>query len=51
MTIVTIGFGFTLGARPIASVAGTAIPLLGTLSLAFGLWYAAATWALAPYPF
>jgi len=32
-------------------VAGTAIPLVGTLSLAFGLWYAAATWALAPYPF
>jgi len=24
---------------------------VGALSLAFGLWYAAATWALAPYPF
>jgi ABC-type nickel/cobalt efflux system permease component RcnA len=51
MTVVTIGFGLTLAARPVAAVAGTAIPLVGALSLAFGLWYAAATWALAPYPF
>jgi hypothetical protein len=26
-------------------------PTLGLASLAFGLWYAAAAWALAPYPF
>jgi len=51
MTVVTIGFGLTLATRPAAAVAGTAIPLLGALSLVFGLWYAAATWALAPYPF
>jgi len=51
MTIVTIGFGFTLATRRVAAAAGTAIPLVGALSLAFGLWYAAATWALAPYPF
>jgi ABC-type nickel/cobalt efflux system permease component RcnA len=51
MTVVTIGFGFTLATRRVAAVAGTAIPLVGALSLAFGLWYAAATWALAPYPF
>lgn len=51
MTVVTIGFGLTLATRPVATVAGTAIPLVGALSLAFGLWYAAATWALAPYPF
>ena len=51
MTVVTIGFGLTLATRPVAAVAGTAIPLVGALSLAFGLWYAAATWALAPYPF
>jgi ABC-type nickel/cobalt efflux system permease component RcnA len=51
MTVVTIGFGLTLAMRPVAAVAGTAIPLLGALSLVFGLWYAAATWALAPYPF
>jgi ABC-type nickel/cobalt efflux system permease component RcnA len=51
MTIVTIGFGLTLATRPVAAVAATAIPVLGALSLAFGLWYAAAAWALAPYPF
>jgi ABC-type nickel/cobalt efflux system permease component RcnA len=51
MTIVTIGFGLTLATRPVAAVAETAIPLVGALSLGFGLWYAAATWALAPYPF
>jgi high-affinity nickel permease len=51
MTIVTIGFGYTLATRRVAAVAGTAIPVVGALSLAFGLWYAAATWALAPYPF
>jgi len=51
MTIVTIGFGYTLATRRVAGFAGTAIPIVGALSLAFGLWYAAATWALAPYPF
>jgi ABC-type nickel/cobalt efflux system permease component RcnA len=51
MTIVTIGFGYTLATRRVAAIAGTAIPVVGALSLAFGLWYAAATWALAPYPF
>ena len=51
MTIVTLGFGFTLSARPVAATTATLVPVLGTLSLAFGLWYAAAAWALAPYPF
>jgi hypothetical protein len=50
MTIVTAGFGFTLGARPVAAVVARAVPVLGALSLTFGLWYAAATWSLAPYP-
>jgi hypothetical protein len=51
MTVVTIGFGFTLSRRPIADATATLVPVLGSLSLAFGLWYAAAAWALAPYPF
>jgi hypothetical protein len=51
MTVVTIGFGLTLATRPVSAVAVTAIPLVGAVSLAFGLWYAAAAWALAPYPF
>jgi hypothetical protein len=51
MTIVTAGFGLTLGTRPVAAVAGRGIPVLGALSLTFGLWYAAAAWSLTPYPF
>jgi hypothetical protein len=48
MTIVTTGFGATLGSRQSAAVA--AAPVLGLASLAFGLWYAAAAWSLMPYP-
>ncbi len=51
MTVVTVGFGFTLTARPVAAASNAVVPVLGGLSLAFGLWYAAAAWALAPYPF
>ncbi len=50
MTVVTAGFGFTLGTRPVAAVTARAIPILGAVSLIFGLWYAAASWSLAPYP-
>ena len=51
MTIVTSGFGATLTVPAVArSVAGVA-PALGVASLAFGVWYAAAAWSLAPYPF
>ena len=51
MTVVTVGFGLTLTARPVAAASNTAIPALGALGLAFGTWYAAAAWTLAPYPF
>jgi hypothetical protein len=51
MAIVTAGFGVTLAARPVTAAANTVVPALGTLSLAFGLWYAAAAWSLASYPF
>jgi len=51
MTLVTSGFGATLTIPSVArSVAGVA-PALGVASLAFGVWYAAAAWSLAPYPF
>lgn len=50
MTIVTTGFGAGLAARPVAGAMTTVAPALGFSSLAFGLWYAAATWSLAPYP-
>jgi len=51
MTIVTAGFGLTLSARPVAGAAAAAVPAIGLASLAFGVWYAAAAWSLAPYPF
>ena len=51
MTIVTVGFGLTLSGATVAAASATLVPVLGAVSLAFGLWYAAAAWALAPYPF
>jgi hypothetical protein len=49
MTVVTTGFGATLASRRDGMAA--AAPAIGLVSLAFGLWYAAAVWSLAPYPF
>jgi ABC-type nickel/cobalt efflux system permease component RcnA len=51
MTVVTAGFGLTLSARRVAGAVAAAAPALACLSLAFGVWYAAAAWSLAPYPF
>ena len=50
MTIVTTGFGAALGTRGTRTLVAAA-PALGVASLAFGAWYAAAAWSLAPYPF
>jgi hypothetical protein len=49
MTIVTVGFGLTLTARPSSAASKIVTLALGALSLGFGVWYAAA-WSLAPYP-
>jgi high-affinity nickel permease len=51
MAIVTAGFGLTLSARRIAAAPNVVVPALGVASLAFGVWYAAAAWSLATYPF
>ena len=51
MTVVTVGFGLTLSTRPVAAASTALVPVLGAASLAFGLWYAAAAWSLASYPF
>ena len=51
MTVVTVGFGLTLTTRPVAALTNGLVPVLGVASLAFGFWYAAAAWSLAPYPF
>ena len=51
MTLVTSGFGWTLSVRRVSRAVVAAVPAIGLTSLAFGLWYAAAAWSLAPYPF
>ncbi len=51
MAVVTAGFGLTLSVRRVAAASNAVIPALGVTSLAFGIWYAAAAWSLAPYPF
>lgn len=51
MAVVTAGFGVTLSARRVVAASNAVVPALGALSLAFGIWYAAAAWSLAPYPF
>lgn len=51
MSIVTAGFGLARSSRPFVAASGVAIPALGAASLLFGVWYAAAAWSLAPYPF
>lgn len=51
MAVVTAGFGLTLSIRRIAAASNVVVPALGVASLAFGIWYAAAAWSLATYPF
>ena len=51
MAVVTAGFGLTLSVRRVAAASNAVIPALGVTSLTFGIWYAAAAWSLAPYPF
>lgn len=51
MTMVTAGYGLTLSRGPVRSAFDTVVPVLGVVSLTFGVWYAAAAWSLAPYPF
>lgn len=51
MTILTTGFGAALSSQPVRGSFGAVAPTFGFASLAFALWYGAAAWALAPYPF
>jgi ABC-type nickel/cobalt efflux system permease component RcnA len=51
MTLLTSGFGAALASRPVATSFGAVAPAIGAVSLAFGIWYAAAAWSVAPYPF
>jgi hypothetical protein len=51
MTVLSSGFGSILVARPVRAAFVGLAPALGAVSLVFGLWYAAAAWSAAPYPF
>ncbi len=51
MTILSTGFGLTLVSRPVRSAFNGIAPVLGCLSLAFGVWYGLGALNLAPYYF
>jgi ABC-type nickel/cobalt efflux system permease component RcnA len=51
MTVLSGGFGRTLVTRPVTAPFAAVAPVLGTVSLAFGVWYATSAWSLTPYPF
>jgi hypothetical protein len=51
MTMLTGGFGHVLVQPRVRAGFVVVAPSLALGSLAFGLWYAAAVWSLAPYPF
>jgi len=51
MLVLTTGFGSTLGSRPAQHAIAGIAPVLGSASLAFGLWYGSAAWHVLPYPF
>lgn len=50
MSLLSSGFGSMLVTRPAGAAFGAVAPALGGASLAFGVWYAAAAWSVAPYP-
>jgi high-affinity nickel permease len=51
MTMLTTGFGTVLVHPRVRGSFVVVAPTLGVASLAFGIWYSLAVWALAPYPF
>lgn len=51
MTMLTGGFGRVLVQPRVQDGFAVVAPSLAVGSLAFGAWYAAAVWSLAPYPF
>jgi ABC-type nickel/cobalt efflux system permease component RcnA len=51
MTMLTGGFGRVLAAPRAQGAFAVVAPSLALASLAFGFWYAAAVWSLAPFPF
>lgn len=51
MAVASASFGFVLSHEPVVSRFGALAPALGTLSLAFGAWYALGALGALPYHF
>jgi high-affinity nickel permease len=51
MTLLSTGFGLTLGAAGVRRSFGRLAPALGVLSLGFGVWYALGAQGVVPYVF
>ena len=51
MALVSAGFGYALARGELARRLDGLIPAMGTASVLFGVWYAAAALDAAPYPF
>ena len=51
MGLLSSGFGLTLSSRPVQRSFHRLAPVLGAVSLAFGLWYALGAQGLLPYYF
>ena len=51
MGLLSSGFGLTLSSRPVQRSFHRLAPVLGAVSLAFGLWYALGAQGLVPYYF
>jgi uncharacterized BrkB/YihY/UPF0761 family membrane protein len=49
MTLMTTAFGLVLGSSPVRRTFNGLAPVLGLLSVAFGIWYALGALQLAPY--
>ena len=51
MMMLTAAFGRALTSERVQGAFNVVAPAIGVAGLAFGVWYAAAAWSLAPYPF
>jgi hypothetical protein len=49
MTVLSTGFGFTLGRPAVSSALQRLAPALAVASLSFGVWYALGALQIAPY--
>src|SRR5439155_18393917 len=49
MAILSTGFGLTLSSAPVQRAFGRVAPVLGVVSLAFGVWYALGAQNVLPY--